>query len=98
MTNALISRVGSDVITGTVKYDKAVDKFIALAGTGSIKRVVFQDYSCCGDPSLQERVQAGQLPPPPGYQVDYTALELGFKGVLDTRLSHPEARTESVRP
>jgi hypothetical protein len=93
VTNALISRVGSDVITGTVKYDKVVDKFIALQATGAIKREVFQDYTCCGDPSLQERVQAGQLPPPPGYQVNYTALELGFKAVVDTRLSHPEAQS-----
>ena len=93
VTNAFISRVGSDVITGTVTYEKVVDKFIALEGTGAIKRLVFRDYSCCGDPSLQERVEAGQLPPPAGYQVNYTALELGFKGVVDTRLSHPEARS-----
>src|SRR5271154_7700 len=38
VTNALISRVGSDVITGTVNYDKVVDKFITLQATGAIKR------------------------------------------------------------
>jgi hypothetical protein len=92
VTNVFISRVGSDVVTGTVTYDKVVDKFIEIEARGAIKRNVFRDYSCCGDPSLQQRVEAGQLPPPPGYQVNYTALELGFKTVVDTRLSHPESR------
>jgi hypothetical protein len=89
VTNVFVSRVGSDVITGTVTYDKVVDKVVALQAIGELKRNVFRDYTCCGDPSLQETVQAGELPPPPGYQVNYTALELGFKAVLDTRLSHP---------
>jgi hypothetical protein len=93
VTNALVSRVGSDVITGTVIYDKVVDKFIDLETTAQIKRLVFRNYSCCGDPSLQQRVEAGQLPPPPGYQQNYTAVELGFKAVVDTRLAHPDSHS-----
>jgi hypothetical protein len=93
VTNVFVSRVGTDVVKGTVSYDKVVDKFIALQAVGELKRNVFRDYTCCGDPSLQEAVQAGELPPPPGYQVNYTALELGFKAVLDTRLKHPEKQS-----
>jgi hypothetical protein len=93
VTNNYISRVGSDVIIGKVTYDKVVDKFVNLETTALIKRTVFRDYSCCGDPSLQQRVEAGQLLPPPGYQVNTTALELGFKAVVDTRLSHPESHS-----
>ncbi len=93
VTNAFISRVGSDVVTGTVTYDKVVDKVVDLEGVAAIERTVFHDYTCCGDPSLEQRVEAGQLPPPPGYKINTTALELGFKAVIDTRLSHPESRS-----
>jgi hypothetical protein len=93
VTNTFISRVGTDQLTGTVIYEKVIDKFIDLQTTTAIKRTVFHDYTCCGDPSLQTRVEAGQLPAPPGYQVNTTALELSFKAVVDTRLSHPESRS-----
>ena len=93
VTNAFISRVGTDIISGNITYDKGVAKVIDLETVAAIKRTVFRDYTCCGDPSLQQRVEAGQLPPPPGYQVNTTALELGFKAVVDTRLSHPESHS-----
>jgi hypothetical protein len=93
VTDTFISRIGSDVITGSATYDKVIDKYIDLEARGLVKRTVFRDYTCCGDPSLQQRVEAGQLPPPPGYQIDTTALELGFKAVVDTRLSHPNSHS-----
>lgn len=93
VTNTFISRVGTDEITGKIIYDKVLVKFVDLETTAAIKRTVFRDYTCCGDPSLQQRVEAGQLPPPPGYQINYTALELGFKAVVDTRLAHPESHS-----
>jgi hypothetical protein len=93
VTDTFISRVGSDVIAGTVTYDKVVDKVVDLEAVAAIQRTVFRDFTCCGDPSLEQRVEAGQLPPPPGYQVNTTALELGFKAVVDTRLSHPDSHS-----
>lgn len=93
VTNTFISRVGTDEITGKIIYDKVIAKFVDLETTAAIKRTIFRDFTCCGDPSLQQRVEAGQLPPPPGYQINTTALELGFKAVFDTRLTHPESRS-----
>ena len=93
VTNTFISRVGTDLLTGAAIYDKVIAKFIDLEAQGEILRTVFRDYTCCGDPSLQQRVQAGQLAPPPGYQINTTALELGVKAILDTRLAHPETHS-----
>ena len=93
VTNTFISRVGSDVLSGRLTYDKVVDKSVDLEAIAVIQRMVFRDYTCCGDPSLEQRVEAGQLPAPPGYQINTTSLEVGFKAVLDTRLSHPDSHS-----
>ena len=86
------SRIGSDVVGGTLGYDKTIGR-LALSSTLGLRRTVFRDYSCCSDPSLQDRVEAGQLPPPPGYQENFTAAQLSVKAVLDTRPPRPLPQT-----
>jgi len=49
--------------------------------------VVFRDYTCCGDPSLRDRVAAGQLPAPPGFDENTTSARLRVRAVVDTRHS-----------
>ena len=84
------SRVGSDVVGGTLGYEKTLGR-LALTSNLGIRRTVFRDYTCCSDPSLQDRVEAGQLPPPPGFQENTTAAQLSLKAVLDTRPTRPTA-------
>jgi len=86
------SRVGSDVVGGTLGYEKTLGR-VALTSNLGIRRTVFRDYTCCSDPSLQDRVEAGQLPPPPGYQENTTAAQLSVKAVLDTRPPRPLPQT-----
>jgi hypothetical protein len=86
------SRVGTDIVDGIVTYKKKVGR-LELDTNAILRRTVFRNYSCCGDPSLQQRVEAGELPPPPGYQQNTTAAVLGFKGVLDTRPDLPMRQT-----
>jgi hypothetical protein len=90
--DTLPSRVGSDVVDGTVTYNKKLGR-LELETKAVIRRTVFRNYTCCGDPSLQQRVEAGQLPAPPGYQENTTAASLGLKGVLDTRPDPPLPQT-----
>jgi len=91
--NTYQSRVGSDVILGIVTYKMLLAKLVELETAASIKRTIYQNYSCCGDPSLQQRVEAGQLPPPPGYQQNYTATAVNVKAVVDTRPPRPEPQS-----
>jgi len=101
--NTYQSRVGSDSVFGTVSYTKNITRALELDATAAIRRLVYQPYACCGDPSLQQRVEAGQLPPPPGYQQNYTATSLDVRAILDTRPERPEPQsglraTVGVRP
>jgi hypothetical protein len=82
------SRVGSDVVDGTLSYDGTFGR-LQLATAATLKRTVFRNYSCCGDPSLDQRVAAGELPPPPGFNENTTAAVVAARAVLDTRPPAP---------
>ena len=78
------SRYGTDVVGGSLTYRYAVAG--ARVETGAhLTRTVFRDYSCCSDPTLAQRVERGELPPPPGFQENTTAAGLSFRASLDTR-------------
>jgi len=82
------SRVGTDSVGGALGYEKTLGR-LELTSKLGIQRTVFRDYTCCSDPTLRQRVEAGQLPPPPGYQENYTAAQLSVRAVLDTRPPRP---------
>jgi hypothetical protein len=87
------SRYGTDVIDGAVTYTQNIHRRLQLEAKARLFRTVFRDYTCCGDPSLQQRIEAGQLPAPPGFDENTTAAELGLKAVLDTRSPGPTNRS-----
>jgi hypothetical protein len=86
------SRVGSDLVSGTLRYDSP-PRLLSLQTEARLQRVVFRDYTCCGDPSLQDRVEAGQIPEPPGFNENTTSARLRVRAVLDTR--HPGRLNQS---
>jgi len=94
-TDNFPSRYGTDVVDGAVSYSHVLGR-LRLEGKARVFRTVFRDYSCCGDPSLRQRVEAGQLPAPPGFEENTTAAEMGVKAVLDTR-SHGPTNRSGVR-
>jgi hypothetical protein len=85
VTGDLKSRWGSDHVEGSVSYTQVVRRVLRLDAKARIYRTIFRDYTCCDDPTIQQRVDAGQYPTPPGYGENTTAAELGLKAVLDTR-------------
>lgn len=88
------SRYGTDQVGGTVLYRYAKDR--ARIETGAhLTRTVFREYSCCSDPTLTQRVERGELPPPPGFQENTTAAGLTFRGSLDTR--RPDIDRSGIR-
>ena len=78
------SRVGTDVLRGSLTWDRVLGQ-VSLRARGSVRRLDFKDFTCCGDPALKQRVEAGELPPPPGYEESYTAATADLTAVLDTR-------------
>ncbi len=78
------SRYGTDQIEGRLTYMHRMGP-LRLESHGRVYRTVFRDYNCCGDPTVAERVERGELAPPPGYGQNTTAAEVGLRAVLDTR-------------
>src|SRR4029077_12686224 len=87
------SRYPTDEVDGRLVYTHATPRGPRLEVQPRIHRTVFREGTCCGDPSLAERVVAGQLPPPPGFGENYTAAELQIELSIDTRNPGPTDRS-----
>jgi hypothetical protein len=61
--------------------------------SAGVRAVRFRDDTCCSDPSVVERVEAGAFPGLPGVGERFTAPVVAAELVLDTRLPRPERRT-----
>jgi hypothetical protein len=85
VSDAFRSRWGSDQVEGSVTYTQVVHRVLRLDTKARIYRTVFRDYSCCNDPTVQQRVDASAYPTPPGYGENTTAAELSLLAVLDNR-------------
>jgi hypothetical protein len=85
------TRYGSDLVSGGMEFEHK--GILQIKAAARIDRTVFRDYSCCSDPTLNERVAAGQLPAPPGFQENTTAASIPLRVVIDTRPSGPWHRS-----
>lgn len=85
VSDSFKSRWASDQVEGSVSYTQVVGRVLRIDTKARIYRTVFRDYTCCNDPTIQQRVDAGEYAAPPGYGENTTAAELGLKVVLDTR-------------
>jgi hypothetical protein len=83
--NTFKSRYGTDMVGGTLSYLYVPNRAFRLEAGAHLARTVFRDYSCCGDPTLAQRVERGELPAPPGFEENTTAAGLTFHASLDTR-------------
>ena len=88
----LKTRYGTDVISGGIQYRHSVRGF-EVEVNPRLDRTIFRDYSCCSDPTLNERVAAGQLPPPPGFNENTTAASIPIRVLVDTRPTGPTHRS-----
>jgi hypothetical protein len=88
----LRTRYGTDLISGGIEYAHS-RRFLEVKVGARLDRTVFRDYSCCSDPTLNQRVAAGELPAPPGFQENTTAVSFPLRAVIDTRPSGPTHRS-----
>jgi len=88
----LRTRYGTDVVSGGIEYVHS-QRGLEFKVAARLDRTVFREYSCCSDPTLAQRVAAGELPAPPGFQQNTTAASIPFRVILDTRPPGPTHRS-----
>lgn len=89
VTDATRARYGIQRFDGSLvlRQPLAVEGHLALVA--GVRRTAYRRGDCCGDPSLDARIDAGELAPPPGYGPASTALYQRLELRLDTRRPRP---------
>ncbi len=88
--DATRSRYGLERVTGSLGYRKGLYRDSRLDLEAGMRRLTYITGDCCGDPSLDERIAAGELAAPPGYRDTYTAAFLRAELTLDSRAPKPQ--------
>jgi len=84
-------RFEAQSLEGAVYVDQRgwrTSRFRAYAG---VRTVVFEDKTCCDDPSLGEQARGGAYGFPPGYFTGYRIAHHGMIAELDSREPAPKA-------
>jgi hypothetical protein len=84
------SRYGLERIEGSVGYRRQLAPASRLDAETGLRRTRFVEGDCCDDPSLDQRIAAREVMPPPGYRETYTAAYAHVDLTLDSRRPRPE--------
>lgn len=84
------SRYGLQRVEGELAYHRRFDETAWLDAESGVRHTAFLDDTCCGDPSLDQRIARGELMAPPGYREATTAGFARLDLALDTRRPRPE--------
>jgi hypothetical protein len=87
--DALRSRYEFQRVEGSMAVEWRPAYWSVLRTTVGIRDFKFRTGTCCGDPSVAERIAVGQLPPPPGYGQPYTAWLGRAEVQFDSRRPRP---------
>lgn len=83
------SRYGLERVEGGLSYRRTLWNESRLDVGGGVHRLSFVDGTCCANPSVSDRVAAGELVAPPGFGDAYTTAYGRVDLALDTRLPDP---------
>jgi len=83
------SRYGLERSEGSVAIRRALPIASRLDAELGAHRIGFVEGECCGDPALDTRIARGELAPPPGYRMPYTAAFAELRLTLDQRRPRP---------
>lgn len=90
VTRRARSRYGLQRLEGELAYRRRFDDTAWLDAESGLRHASFLDDTCCGDPSLDQRIARGELMAPPGYREATTAGFARLDLALDTRRPRPE--------
>lgn len=92
VTSATQSRYGLEKMEASLSYHaKIPGRESRIALWGGVHRLTPVDGTCCGDPSVKQRIAMGQLMAPPGLTETYTAAFAAMDVMLDTRPPRPSS-------
>ena len=84
------SRYSADTGEGILSYQTGLWRWSSLHTDVGVRDVSYRESSCCDNPSIQERAQAGEIDMPEGFDTGFTAGFARLEAALDTRLPDPE--------
>jgi len=90
VTSETQSRYGLERTEGSLGYRRSLGGASRIDVDAGVHRIAFVEGECCGDPSLDSRVAAGEVMAPPGYRSPYTSAFGHLELTLDQRRPRPE--------
>ena len=93
VTDRTRSRYGIEYLDSHASYKRYMFGESTLAIAAGARTVEFRNGDCCHDPTLEDRITAGDLPTPPGYRAPYAPVYQRVEIALDSRRSRPAPGT-----
>ena len=87
------ARYGLDKLQARPVFETTWWKGSRITVEGGVRYVDFRDDACCGDPSIERRLQDGLFTAPPGYRDGYTEVYERGEFTIDTRDPRPASQT-----
>jgi hypothetical protein len=87
------TRFGIDKVQARPVFETMWWKGSRITIEGGVRYVDFRDDACCGNPSLQTKINDGTIPAPPGYNDGYTEVYERGEFTVDTRDARPASQT-----
>ncbi|MBX3185376.1 MAG: BamA/TamA family outer membrane protein [Labilithrix sp.] len=88
------SRFGMDRLQGRTVFEATWWRGSRMTFESGVRYVNFREDACCGEPSLDVRLAAGEFPEaPPAYTTGYTAAFQRGELTVDTREARPSNQT-----
>lgn len=86
----MLSRYSSNIFAASAILEARPSRALTLTTISTLRHIRFPAEECCDEPTLHDRVDAGQLPSPPGYDTGFTSVRHGLRVALDSRAPRPE--------
>jgi len=84
------SRYGLERTEGSLGYRRTLSTESRFDIEAGVHRIAFIEGECCGDPSLDSRVAAGEVMAPAGYRTPYSSAFARVDLTLDSRRPRPD--------
>lgn len=84
------ARYATEVLEGALGYDRRFWRSSALTTRSGVRGTTLRNGTCCSEPSISDRIDAGAYPAPPGYGNQYVGAFESVSLALDSRKPRPE--------
>jgi hypothetical protein len=93
VTSATRARYGLQRVDANESMERGFDNESKLAVAVGVRSSMLRTGACCGDPALSDRIAAGEVMPPPGYDPSHVTIYERAALRLDSRRPRPAPGT-----